>query len=116
MNSSVKIISMNCHGLADPHKRRDVFHYLRKKSYSIYLLQNTHFDPKIDNCIRAEWGYKCHFASYNSSSRGVAILFNNNFEFEVKRVYKDITGNYIFVTVKIMDKEFLIVSLYGPNL
>ena len=34
----------------------------------------------------------------------------------MKRVYKDITGNYIFVTVKkIMDKEFLIVSLYGPN-
>ena len=75
MNSSVKIISMNCHGLADPHKRRDVFHYFRKKSYSIYLLQDTHFDPKIENCIRAEWGYKCHFASYNSSSRGVAILF-----------------------------------------
>ena len=24
---------MNCHGLADPHKRRDVFHYLRKKLY-----------------------------------------------------------------------------------
>ena len=33
----------------------------------------------------------------------------------MKRIYKDITGNYIFVTVKIMDKEFLIVSLYGPN-
>ena len=33
----------------------------------------------------------------------------------MKRVYKDITGNYIFFTVKIMDKKFLIVSLYGPK-
>ena len=33
----------------------------------------------------------------------------------MKKVYKDISGYDIFVTVKIMDKEFLIVSLYGPN-
>ena len=41
-----------------------------------------------------------------SSSRGVAILFNNNFEFSVKKVYKDIAGNDIFAAVKIMGKEF----------
>ena len=114
-DNKVTVISMNCQGLADPRKRRDVFHYLRDKSYSICLLQDTHFDPKLENCIRAEWGYKCYFASYNSSSRGVAILFNNNFEFSVNKVYKDIAGNYIFATVRIMDNEFVIVSLYGPN-
>ena len=30
-------------------------------------------------------------------------------------MYKDILGNDIFVTVTIMDRDFLIVSLYGPN-
>ena len=45
-----------------------------------YILQDTHFDPKMENCIRAEWGYKSYFASCNSNSRGVAILFNNNLE------------------------------------
>ena len=44
-------------------------------------------------------------------SRGVAILFNNKLEFLVKKVYKDILGNYIFVTVTIMDREFLIVCM-----
>ena len=115
MSNTVKIVSVNCQGLSDPRKRRDVFHYLRQKSYSIYLMQDTHFDPKMENCIRAEWGYKSYFASYNSNSRGVAILFNKNLEFLVKKVYKDILGNYIFATVTIMDREFLIVSLYGPN-
>ena len=33
----------------------------------------------------------------------------------MKKVYKDILGNYIFVTVTIMDRDFFIVSLYGPN-
>ena len=33
----------------------------------------------------------------------------------MKKVYKDILGNYIFVTVTIMDRDFLTVSLYEPN-
>ena len=110
-SNTVKIVSVNCQGLDDPHKRRDVFHYLSKKSYSINLLQDTHFDLKLENCIRAEWGYKCYFASYNSSSRGVAVLFHNNLDFSVKKVYKDIAENYVFVAVEMMDKDFLIVCM-----
>ena len=30
-------------------------------------------------------------------------------------MYKDILGNYIFVTVTVTDRDFLIVRLYGPN-
>ena len=88
MNNRVKIVLVNCHGLSDPRKRRDVFHYLRQKSYSVDLLQYTHFDPKMENCIWAEWGYKSYFASYISNSRGVAILYNNNLEFLVKEKRK----------------------------
>ena len=90
MSNTVKIVSVNCQGLSDPRKRKDVFYYLRQKSYSRYLLQDTHFDTKMENCIRAEWGYKSCFASYNSNSRGVAISFNSNLEFIVKQMYKDI--------------------------
>ncbi len=85
MNNTVKIVSVNCQGLSDPRKKRDVFHYLRQKPYSMYLLHNTHFDPNMENCIRAEWGYKSYFASFNSNSRGVAILFNNNLELSVEK-------------------------------
>ena len=115
VDASVTIVSMNCQGLADAKKRRDVFHYLRNKGFSMYLLQDTHFHAKLENYVYAEWGYDCYFASYNSSSRGVAVLFNNNFEFHVKKVYKDTGGNYILISVKILDKEFLICNVYGPN-
>ena len=114
-DTKILIASMNCQGLADAKKRRDVFHYLRNKAFSIYLLQDTHFSVKLENYIRAEWGYECYFASHNSSSRGVAIMFNNNFEFEVKKVYKERAGNYILLLVKMLGKEFLICNVYGPN-
>ena len=59
MSNTVKSVSANCQSFSDPRKRRDVFHYLWQKSYSIYLLQDTHFDPKMENCIRAE-SYTLH--------------------------------------------------------
>lgn len=106
---------MNCQGLADTQKRRDVFHYLRSKAFSIYLLQDTHFDSKLEKYICSERGYECYFASHSSRSRGVAVLFNNNFEFKVKKIIKDISGNFILLLVKMMEEDFLIVNVYGPN-
>ena len=112
---SIVVSSLNCQGLGNVQKRRDVFHYLKQKSYSIYCLQDTHFDKKLIKYIRAEWGFKCFFSCYSSNSRGVAILFNNNFEFKVNKVHRDETGNYIIVSISTMDKELLLVNVYGPN-
>ena len=50
--------------------------------------------------ISAEWGYESYFSSYSSSSRGVAILLNNNFEYHVKDIHKGDRGNYIILTVR----------------
>ena len=65
--------------------------------------------------MRSEWGYTCYFASFSSQSRGVAILFNNNFEFKVHKVYKDAGGNLMFISLTTMDKDLLLVNVYGPN-
>ena len=81
--NEINILSANCQGLGDWGKRKDVFAYLHSKKYNIYCLQDTHFTSEIENRIRCEWGFECHFSSYRSNSRGVAILLNNNFEFKV---------------------------------
>ena len=83
MDNSISIVSVNCQGLNNKQKRRDVFHYLRNKKYNIYFLQDTHFEEKTEQYILSEWGYKGFFSSYTSNSRGVGILFNNNFEFKI---------------------------------
>ena len=78
-------------------------------------MQDTHFLPDLEPYIAAEWGYQCYFSSYASNSRGVAILFNNTFEFQVLDTYKGDNGNYLMVLIKVKGREIMLVNVYGPN-
>ena len=68
--SSIRIASMNCRGLGDLNKRRDVFNYLKQKPYSICCLQDTHFTAKEENFIRSMWGFETYISPGTSDSRG----------------------------------------------
>ena len=112
---SITILSVNCQGLGNTRKRRDVFHYLKQKSCSIYCLQNTHFSTKLEKYVKAEWGYNCFFASYSSNSRGVAVMFMNNFEFKINDVKRDKNGHFILISFSMKNKDILLDNVYGPN-
>ena len=111
----IKIISVNCQGIGCPKKRRDVFDYIRAKNYSIICLQDTHFTSSIEHLIENEWGYRTVFSSYKSNTRGVAILFKNNFEFTIHNTYRDQNGNIILLDISITDQRLTFVNIYGPN-
>lgn len=113
--SSIKISSLNCQGLGNYQKRRDVFQFLRQKQYNIYCIQDTHFDHKMYRQVRAEWGYECILAPNNTRSRGVAVLFNNNFDFKIKKTIIDNAGNFIVLLMHTMGKDMVLVNIYGPN-
>ena len=106
---------MNCRGLADNAKRRDVLHYLKNKQYSIYCLQDAHWVERMEDQIRAEWGLECFFSSFKSNARGVAILFNNNFEYNILGVRNDDNGNFLALNMEIKDYNITLVTLYRPN-
>ena len=111
----VTIASINCQGLGGKEKRKDVLNYLKQKKFAIYCLQDTHFTEKEENYIRAQWGYECFFSSHNSQSRGVAILLNNNFEFKLHKIKKDLDGNKIILDISILNKRITLINIYGPN-
>ena len=113
--SSLKVSSLNCQGLGNYQKRRDVFQHLRQKQYNIYCLQDLHFDHKMVRQVRAEWGYECVFAPNNTRSRGVGILFNSNFDFKIKKTVIDSAGNFIILLMHTMGKDIVLVNIYGPN-
>ena len=106
---------MNCQGLSDKTKRADTLNFLKSKKYSVYILQDTHFIDKEENYIRTQWGFECYFSNFASNSRGVAILFNNNFEFKVQNVERDDNGNRLILTIEIEGKLFTLINIYGPN-
>ena len=67
MDNQVTIFSMNCQGLGDVNKRKDLFNFLKQKKYSIYFLQDTHFTEKEEKYIRSMWGFECFFLFFLKS-------------------------------------------------
>ena len=63
----------------------------------------------------AEWGYKTLFSCCSSASRGVAILFNNNFAFQLERSYSDPKRRFIICDIKTNEKFFTLATIYAPN-
>ena len=95
--NDINILLDNCQGLQNRQKRQDVFHYLKDKNFNIYALQDTHFMKEQESKIRSEWVYECLFSSFTSNSRGVAFLFNNNFDYKISNTYNDNEGNYFIL-------------------
>ena len=52
---------------------------------------------------------------YQSWSRGVLILLNNNFEHKVEKTNSDVNGKCIILDINIESEKFTLINLYGPN-
>ena len=115
MADHVKIASFNVQGLGDKIQRRDVLNYLRTLKYNIYCLQDTHFTKTDEPFIYSEWGYKCFFNNYNSQSRGLAILINNNFDFTLRSLDSDDSGNFLNLNFTSYERNISLFNIYGPN-
>ena len=113
--SEINICTLNCRGLGDYRKRRDVLHYLRQKPFQIYLLQDVHVELGKENTFRNAWGTDVLIAPFRNNARGVAILTKG-----IKITFSDVKidegGNYIIAKSIINDTlKLLLVDVYGPN-
>lgn len=73
----------------------------------MFFLQDIHFTCDEEQNIQIFWGGKIYFSSFKTNSRGVAILFKNNFDLKVKNTTCDANGNFLIVEVEIENKDFL---------
>ena len=89
--------------------------YLKELKASIVCLQDTHWTDKDLMKVREMWGNNCYINGCKTNSRGVAVLFNDNFEYEVMSSIMDKEGNYICLNFKTSAASFNLVSLYAPN-
>ena len=113
--ADLKILTANCQGLGQVHKRLDLFNYLKSKNCQIYCLQDIHSTINTEALINSEWGNKCLFSSVSSNSRGCAILFNKNLDYNVHSHISDPEGNYIIADITVDNNRFTLITLYGPN-
>lgn len=111
----LKIGSINVRGLGDQVKRREIFNWLRAKKYSVYFIQEMHCTEDNKNDWLAEWGYQALFSCCTSKKAGVAILFNNNFTFQISKTYSDPEGRFIICDLTVNGKQLTLTNIYAPN-
>ena len=113
--NSIKVLSANCQGLRNMEKRRDVLSYLKDKNANIVCLQDTHLIEDDMMAVTDLWNNEVYINGGKTNSRGVAILLNNNFEYEVLSCNKDENGNYLNLLIKLSAMMINLITLYGPN-
>ena len=93
-----------------------MFDYLRKKSYSIYCIQDTHFTENKHPIIRSQWGFEYYSSFGTANSRGVSILINNNLEYKFLTKKADKYGNFLVINNEV-EKQFTLTlaNIYCPT-
>ena len=56
------------------------------------MLQEVHCTENTNHVWSAKWGYQVIFSNYKGNNAGVCILFNNNFDFQIEKVFIDTQG------------------------
>ena len=72
--TGIRLISMNCRGLGDIKKRKDVFMFIKKYKADLFCLQDVHVRKGKENSFRNAWGRHSIVAAHSYNSRGVAIM------------------------------------------
>ena len=115
IENKIVVLSVNCQGLRNIEKRTDVISYFKERNPSILCLQDTHLTHNDVRIVKQIWGKEVHLCGDKTNSRGVAILLNNNFEYEVILQNKDRNGNYLNLVLKLSSITINLITLYGPN-
>ena len=110
-----RIASINARGLEDKVKRQETFRWLREKKYLIFFVQEAHCSDSSMHDWRAEWVYQALFSCSSSKKAGVAILFNNNFVFQISKSFVDPEGRFIICDLNTSGKQITLANIYAPN-
>ena len=115
ISMALTIASLNVRGLRDNTKRREMFNWLCTKHFSMYMLQEVHCTENTNHVWSAEWGYQAILSNYKNNKAGVCILFNNNFDFQIEKVFIDPQGRFIICDIKTNENCLTLANVYAPN-
>ena len=110
-----KIVSLNVRGLNNSIKRRKVFKWLHRQTAPCYFLQETFSTEQSINIWRSEWGGNIFYSHGSNHSKGVMILVNPRYQFEVIRSIKDKNGRSIILEIKLDNQNLALANVYAPN-
>ena len=79
------------------------------------MLQEVHCSEDTTDTWTCEWGYTALFNGCSSSKAGVCILFNNNFNLQIHKVFSDPNGRFIICDIVADSKRLTVANICAPN-
>ena len=113
--SNIRVGSLNCWGLCDKTKRRDLFEFFRTSSLSFIFLQEVKLDPfKIEEYTREWHNQNIFFNLVSGGQRGTIILCNFS-NIKVLSEFNDADGRVQVLDVDFFGNRFHLVNTYFRN-
>lgn len=112
---NIRIITWNVRGLGGQIKRSRVFSHLKSLSSDIMFLQETHLRTGDHTRLRKQWVGQEFHSSFNSKSRGTAILIHKRVMFLAEQVLSDLEGRFVIVSGILFQTPVVLVNVYAPN-
>ena len=113
--TKLQINSLNVRGLNNSKKRQTIFQWFKKSHPGITMLQETHSTETNEKLWKSQWGQDIEFCHGTSQSRGVAILFDKNYDYEILNVQRDFDGRFLLLDILIENQPFVLVNIYAPT-
>jgi len=79
------------------------------------MLQEVHSSRETTDAWTFERGYKALFSCCSSNKAGVGILFNNNFNCQIHKVFSDPNGRFLICDIVADSKRLTVANIYAPN-
>ena len=115
MLSNLTIISSNVNGINNPIKRKKILEYFKRQQCDILLLQETHLTDTEHEKLKRDWVGTVLYNSYNSKSRGVAVLFHKKIGIKILKTNKDQEGRMLIVKFDFKGMQTTVINIYAPN-
>ena len=112
--NELNINSWNIQGVNHPIKKKKILTFLKKEKTDIALLQETHLNKTEHEKLKKDWVGQVYYASYNTRSRGVAILIRKTLPFVLENIQSDPNGCYVLIQGNLYGEKIVIMNVYAP--
>ena len=113
----INVFSQNVDGLGSCEiKRQTIFDHLNRKGEGIFMLQETHSTPCLEQKFKDQFGSdKMYFSHGRPNSCGVLIAISGNYEAKVINKINDNQGRFIILDVERNGYIYRLGNFYAPT-
>lgn len=113
--SDIKIITLNVKGINNVVKRQKLLSFFKKEKCQLAFIQETHLSDLEHIKLRRSWVGQVFYSSYNSKSRGVAVLIHRSLPFTLEKSISDKEGRYVLLSGYLYGELIVLGCVYAPN-